>query len=112
MITDNPFHGQHQKVGATDRDTYQYVEAATIGKLIDNATGEWQVILALTRFNGLRCPSELVPRFESATSHRAIWPSEDRIILHMTDAELLQSPVCRSQASRCNLRKYASFLRS
>jgi integrase len=60
LLRRNPFHGV--QVGSFKSERTQFVDAATIHKVIDAApSAEWRAMIALSRFGGLRVPSELLP---------------------------------------------------
>lgn len=58
MIAENPF--QDVKAGAqTNKARMCYVSHDTVQKVLDACPdGEWRLIVALSRYGGLRCPSE------------------------------------------------------
>tara|TARA_R110002096_G_scaffold344921_2_gene537806 strand:- start:39674 stop:41029 length:1356 start_codon:yes stop_codon:yes gene_type:complete len=60
LITSNPFEGV--KAGSqTNRDRLFYLKPEDAHKLIDAApSSDWRCIIALARFGGLRCPSEVL----------------------------------------------------
>jgi integrase len=60
LITSNPFEGV--KAGSqTNRDRLFYLKPEDARKLIDAApSSDWRCIIALARFGGLRCPSEVL----------------------------------------------------
>lgn len=59
IITDNPF--QKLKAGGEQNTSrIQYVDVATIEKVMAVTDRNWQTIIALCRFAGLRCPSEVL----------------------------------------------------
>lgn len=56
----DPFAGQKTQVNANEK-RFEYVSAETVKKVIDSiADREWKLILALCRFAGFRCPSEVL----------------------------------------------------
>jgi integrase len=58
IITANPFAGIKAS-GAVNEDRQVHIDAETIAQVIDAAPDhEWRLIIALSRFGGLRCPSE------------------------------------------------------
>ena len=58
LLTDNPFAGLKQPKGSNS-DRQEYVPAETIEKLIElTPDAEWKLLLALSRYLGLRTPSE------------------------------------------------------
>lgn len=59
-IQRNPF--EHVRPGKqTNPERLRYITAADVRKLIDAAPdAEWRAIIALARFGGLRCPSEVL----------------------------------------------------
>ena len=60
MINANPFEGV--KAGSQhNRERLHYVTPETAAKLIDSAPNpDWRCIIALARWGGLRCPSEVL----------------------------------------------------
>lgn len=58
LLTENPF--SEVKAGTqTNRSRMHFISRATINQVLDAAPDiEWKVIIALSRFGGLRCPSE------------------------------------------------------
>ena len=58
MVSSNPFV-EVKAGGERNASQMQFIDRATIDKVL-NATAnvEWQLIIALSRFGGLRCPSE------------------------------------------------------
>lgn len=60
MLSQSPFEGL--RVGSQcNAERNVYVPAETVDRLIDESPDDrWRAIFALTRFAGLRCPSELV----------------------------------------------------
>jgi integrase len=58
IITRNPFDGI--KAGShTDKDRQRFIPRADIDRLIEACPdAEWRLIVALSRYGGLRCPSE------------------------------------------------------
>lgn len=81
-IAKNPFAGMRGWT-ESNRERDHYVSRETIAKLIEHAEPEMQLLLALTRFAGVRCPSEAIPfewtwvRWEDATL-RVRSPKTDR----------------------------------
>ena len=60
LVTGNPFEGVNAPMQVND-NRRQYIPAETIYKAIEAApNAEWRLIIALSRFGGLRIPSELV----------------------------------------------------
>ena len=61
MITDNPFTGI--KGGKQSNDARQHlITPSDASKLIDSCPdAQWRLIIALTRYGGVRVPSELLP---------------------------------------------------
>ena len=60
LIASNPFSGLPSSVRGNEKRLF-FVPAATIVKCIEAATCvQWRTILALARFGGLRCPSEVL----------------------------------------------------
>jgi integrase len=58
LIRSNPF-GELKAGGERNEARKQFIDQATVEKLIDSAPDvEWKLIIALSRFGGLRCPSE------------------------------------------------------
>ncbi|WP_246419869.1 tyrosine-type recombinase/integrase [Aporhodopirellula rubra] len=61
LIDSNPFAGL-ASTGQGNEKNQHFVESTTIESLMDHCPcGDWRLILALTRYGGLRCPSELIP---------------------------------------------------
>lgn len=60
MVAQNPF--AEVKAGAqTNRERLYYLSPADASKLIETAPdAEWRCIIALSRYGGLRCPSEVL----------------------------------------------------
>ena len=65
IVTENPF-ADVKACGQTNKDRQFHVDGETIARVIDAAPdAEWRLIIALSRFGGLRCPSEhLVLRWQ------------------------------------------------
>ena len=60
LISENPFAEQDCQVRPVEQRFF-YVDTDTIRKVIASAIDtEWRLIVALTRFAGLRCPSEVL----------------------------------------------------
>ena len=60
LVSENPFADVNAPMQVND-NRRQYIPAETIYKAIDVApNAEWRLIIALSRFGGLRIPSELV----------------------------------------------------
>jgi integrase len=59
FITQNPFRGIKPPKGKSS-DRQHYVDPATTLKVMENASRDWRIIIALCRFGGLRCPSEVL----------------------------------------------------
>jgi integrase len=60
LITRNPFAGI-KAPSAPDESRKAFVDRATINAVLDACPDdEWRLIVALCRFNGLRCPSEVL----------------------------------------------------
>lgn len=61
LIDSNPFDGV--TVGkATNDERRVFVERATIERVIDACPNwQWRLVVALARYGGLRCPSEIAP---------------------------------------------------
>jgi site-specific recombinase XerD len=58
LITENPF-ADVKASGQANKERQFHIERDVIFRIIDAApTAEWQLIIALSRFGGLRCPSE------------------------------------------------------
>lgn len=58
IITHNPF-ADIKAPPQTNRDRLHFVTVETIQRVINAAPdGEWRLLIALSRFGGLRCPSE------------------------------------------------------
>jgi integrase len=58
LLTANPF-AEVKAVSALPADRKAYVSAADAGRLITAANPTWRTIIALARYAGLRCPSEV-----------------------------------------------------
>jgi integrase len=59
LIDENPF--SEVKIPTADVTTrQQFVDRPTIAKLLEVANPTWKTIIALSRFGGLRCPSEVL----------------------------------------------------
>lgn len=59
-ITENPFDGL-ASASQANKSRQEFVSVETIGRVMKALpAGDWQTILALSRFGGLRIPSELV----------------------------------------------------
>ena len=60
LVNSNPFAGQSCTVRPVE-SRFHYVDRETTQRLIDAAPcSDWRLILALTRYAGLRCPSEVL----------------------------------------------------
>jgi len=59
LLTDNPF-AEVSVVGVLPAERKAYVPATDADKLISAANPTWRIIVALCRFAGLRCPSEVL----------------------------------------------------
>lgn len=59
-ITKNPFSGMRGWT-ESNRERDHYVSRATVEKLIEHADPQMRLLLAITRYAGVRCPSEAVP---------------------------------------------------
>ena len=59
LTADNPFAGVKGK-NANPADRRCYISPADTLRLIDAANPTWRAIVALARFGGLRCPSEVL----------------------------------------------------
>ena len=58
IVTENPFVGVKAS-GAANKERQHHIDADIIARVIDAAPDhEWRLIIALSRFGGLRCPSE------------------------------------------------------
>ncbi|MSQ96750.1 MAG: site-specific integrase [Gemmataceae bacterium] len=58
LITENPF-AEIKASGQVNKERQFHVDRETIFRVIDAApNAEWRLIIALSRFGGLRCPSE------------------------------------------------------
>src|ERR1019366_2365062 len=58
IITENPF-ADVKASGQTNKERQFHIDCETIANVIDAAPDhEWRLIIALSRFGGLRCPSE------------------------------------------------------
>jgi integrase len=58
IIEKNPVEGV-KAAGAVNDDRLFYVPAETIYRIVEIASPQWQLIIALARFGGLRIPSEI-----------------------------------------------------
>ena len=58
-VEQNPFHHMSGLV-ATNPDRQVFVSRDTVERLIASVEPEWQLIIALARYGGLRCPSEVM----------------------------------------------------
>jgi integrase len=60
LVRANPFH--HLKAGGEENATRQrFIERPTIDRAIEYAPDiQWKLIIALARYGGLRCPSEVL----------------------------------------------------
>ena len=58
LISTNPFTDVKAK-NYTPTDRLEYIPCETIHKIIEHANPTWRTILALARFAGLRCPTEV-----------------------------------------------------
>lgn len=59
LLADNPF-AEVNVVGVLPAERKAYVTAADAERLINAANPTWRIIVALCRFAGLRCPSEVL----------------------------------------------------
>ncbi len=58
LVTENPF-ADVKANGQTNKERQFHIDRETIANVIDAAPDhEWRLIIALSRFGGLRCPSE------------------------------------------------------
>jgi integrase len=58
LLSANPFNGIKTATGG-NTERQEYISVETIQAVIDAApSAEWRLIIALSRFGGLRCPSE------------------------------------------------------
>ena len=55
----NPFGEMKDWVNTNDERQY-FVKKATINRVLKHCEPEWQLIIALARYGGLRCPSEVL----------------------------------------------------
>ncbi len=76
LVTENPF-ADLKACGQTNKERQFHIDYETIARVIDAAPdAEWRLIIALSRFGGLRCPSEhLVLRWQDVD-----W-SRDRFVV-------------------------------
>jgi integrase len=59
LASDNPF--AELKAGGERNDSRKaFISRETIAKVLDAANTEWQALIALCRYGGLRCPSEVL----------------------------------------------------
>jgi len=60
LVRENPFH--HLRAGGEHNEARKvFIDQATINRVIDHAPDtEWKLIIALARYGGLRCPSEIL----------------------------------------------------
>lgn len=63
LITENPFKSKNIPTQVQPNPAkFHYVDRETITKVLNACpTHEWRAIVALARYGGLRCPSELIP---------------------------------------------------
>jgi integrase len=60
LITENPFDEVRHKAGA-EKDRQRFITLADTAKLMEACPSvHWQVIVALSRYGGIRCPSEVL----------------------------------------------------
>ena len=59
LVPSNPFEGVRHKC-VNPEENRQYVSVADIERVIAAANPKWQILIALARHAGLRCPSEVV----------------------------------------------------
>ncbi|CAN5391417.1 hypothetical protein BH11PLA2_BH11PLA2_23370 [soil metagenome] len=59
LISENPFLGVKSK-NSTAPERQRYIGIEDTRRLIDKANPTWRTIIALARFAGLRCPSEVL----------------------------------------------------
>ena len=60
LIAENPFAEVRSKAG-NDSDRQHFITHADAGKLLEACPNlDWRVIVALSRYGGLRCPSEVL----------------------------------------------------
>jgi integrase len=58
IVTENPF-ADVKASGQTNKERQFHIDRETIARVIEEAPdNEWRLIIALSRFGGLRCPSE------------------------------------------------------
>lgn len=59
LLTSNPFRHADRATGAGDGSRQQFITRETAQKVIDALPdAEWRLLFALSRYGGLRCPSE------------------------------------------------------
>jgi integrase len=82
LIAENPFADVRSNAG-NDSDRQRFITQEAAGKLLEACpTLDWRLIVALSRFGGLRCPSEVL----SLTWQDIDWENE-RIIVHSPKTE-------------------------
>ncbi|CAN5332411.1 hypothetical protein BH11PLA2_BH11PLA2_01740 [soil metagenome] len=59
LIPDNPFMGVKSK-NTTAPEHQRYITTADTLRILEKATPTWRIIIALARFAGLRCPTEVL----------------------------------------------------
>src|SRR5262249_9499591 len=60
LLTSNPF-AKLKAPQQADKSREEFIDLETIRRVIDAAPdAEWRLIIALSRFGGLRCPSEVL----------------------------------------------------
>jgi integrase len=60
LIPSNPFAEVSTKGGKSSEERTHYVTVEDTKQIIDVANPTWRIIIALSRFAGLRCPSEVL----------------------------------------------------
>ncbi len=83
-IDENPFKGLCASV-APNEERSHFVDRATIAKVIEAAPdARWRVIIALARYGGVRCPSEIAGlRWQDVD----LDPKRPRILIHSPKTE-------------------------
>ena len=82
LIAENPFSEVRSNPG-NDSDRQRFITQQDVGKLLEVCPNlDWRVIVALSRYGGLRCPSEVL----SLTWQDIDWENE-RITVHSPKTE-------------------------
>ena len=60
LVTENPFEGVKIDL-SSDKSKNRFIDAATASEVLEGCPSqEWRVLFALSRYGGLRCPSEVL----------------------------------------------------